>query len=47
VVFPSDSDQAAAQKQMAVVREEWAAKSPRNQELKAAVDAEIARIRSS
>ena len=47
VVFPTEDEQAAAKKQLAVVREEWAAKSPRHQELLVAVDAEIAHIRNS
>ena len=45
VIFPTDAEQAAAQAQLDSVREEWVAKSPRHKELKAAVDAEIARYR--
>jgi len=45
VIFPTDAEQAAVQQKIAVVSTEWVAKSPRHKELKAAVDAEIARIR--
>jgi hypothetical protein len=45
VIFPTDAEQAAVQQKIAVVSTEWVAKSPRHKELKAAVDAEIARVR--
>jgi TRAP-type transport system periplasmic protein len=45
VIFPTETEQDEARAQLAAVSDEWVAKSPRHKELKAVVDAEIARIR--
>jgi TRAP-type C4-dicarboxylate transport system substrate-binding protein len=45
VIFPTEAEQEAARRQLAVVSDTWVAKSPRHKELKTAVDAEIARVR--
>ncbi|HEY5209456.1 MAG TPA: TRAP transporter substrate-binding protein [Stellaceae bacterium] len=45
VIVPTEAEYAAAQAMLAPVRDEWVAKSPRHKELKAAVDAEIAKVR--
>jgi TRAP-type transport system periplasmic protein len=47
VIIPTEAEQDAARAQLAAVSEEWVAKSPRHRELKATVDAEIARVRNS
>ncbi len=47
VVVPSDAEQAAAQQALAAVRDEWVARTPRNRELKAELDAELARVRAA
>jgi TRAP-type transport system periplasmic protein len=45
VVFPSQAELDEAQKLLAPVREEWVAASERHKELKAALDAELAKVR--
>lgn len=45
VIMPTEAEQEAARQQLSVVSDAWVAKSPRHKELKAAVDAEIARVR--
>ena len=45
VIFPTEAEQDEARAQLAAVSDEWVAKSARHKELKAAVDAEIARVR--
>jgi TRAP-type C4-dicarboxylate transport system substrate-binding protein len=45
VIFPTEAEYAAAQATLAPVRDAWVAKSPRHKELKAAVDAELAKVR--
>jgi len=46
VVFPSQAELDEAQRLLAPVREEWVAASPRHKELKAALDAELAKVRA-
>ena len=46
VVFPSQAELDEAQKLLAPVREEWVAASDRHKELKAALDAELAKVRA-
>jgi TRAP-type C4-dicarboxylate transport system substrate-binding protein len=45
VVFPSQAELDEAQKLLTPVREAWVAKSDRNKELKAELDAELAKVR--
>jgi len=45
IVFPSQAELDEAQKLLTPVREEWAAASDRHKELKAALDAELAKVR--
>ena len=45
VVFPSQAELDEAQRLLAPVRNEWVAASPRHEELKAALDAELAKVR--
>jgi TRAP-type transport system periplasmic protein len=45
IVFPSQAELDEAQRLLTPVRDEWVAASPRHKELKAALDAEIAKVR--
>ncbi len=47
IVFPSDAEKAEVQKLLAPVREAWVAKSDRNKQLKAELDAELAKLRGA
>jgi TRAP-type C4-dicarboxylate transport system substrate-binding protein len=46
VVFPSQAELDEAQRLLTPVREEWVAANPRHKELKAALDAELAKVRA-
>ncbi|MDI1344844.1 MAG: TRAP transporter substrate-binding protein [Pseudolabrys sp.] len=46
VVMPSQADLAGAEKLLTPVRDEWVKASPRHKELKNALDAELAKVRS-